>query len=28
QSKYLTMYSDNKTVESKDIKIEVHLTKK
>ncbi len=28
QSKYLMMYSDNKTVDSKNIKIEVHLTKK
>ncbi|WP_275086780.1 exotoxin beta-grasp domain-containing protein [Staphylococcus delphini] len=28
QSKYLMIYADNKTVESKDIKIEVHLTKK
>lgn len=28
QSKYLLMYRDNKVVESKDVKIEVHLTKK
>ncbi|QHW37795.1 exotoxin [Staphylococcus ursi] len=28
QSKYLMIYADNKTVDSKSVKIEVHLTKK
>lgn len=28
QSKYLMMYNDNKTVDSKRVKIEVHLTTK